>query len=187
MLNMTPNEMPATNTSSAPTIEDGVYPAVISLIADLGVQKNKIYESRGKADDDCTPDDYDIGHQLWFSFSLPTERYTAEYEGEEVTRDPVLGKGFKVSKSDKSNLVKMYTAVVKDGRSFGEMLGMPVTVTTGTTSGGKPKVVSIAAAMRGTSVADPINDLVLVSEDDWDNVDDLAIPDFLKTMIKERV
>ena len=188
MLNMTPNNIPSTGTSSTPVIETGVYPGVISMIVDLGIQKNKKFDSKDKPDEVCTNDDYDIAHQIWYSFTLPTERYTVEdSDGNEVERDAVVGTQYKVSKSDKANLIKMYKAVVKDGRTFGEMLGMPVTVTTGLTSGGKAKVANVAGPMRGTQVAPPLRDPMLVTEDDWDNVDDLDIPDFLKTMIKNRV
>ncbi len=188
MLNMTPSSMPSTGSSSAPVIETGVYPGVISLIADLGIQKNKKFDSKDKPDESCTDDDYDIGHQLWYSFTLPTERYLVEdADGEQVERDAVVGAQYKVSKSDKSNLIKMYKAVVKDGRTFGSMLGMAVTVTTGLTSGGKAKVVNVAGPMRGSQVAPPLREPLLVTEYDWVNVDDLEIPDFLKTMIKNRV
>lgn len=187
MLNMNPNDVPATSSSSAPVLEAGVYPGVISLIVDLGIQKNKKFDSQNKPDEQCTDADYDVGHFLWYSFALPTERYEAEYDDETVERDQIIGKQYKVSKSDKANLTIMYKAVVKDGRTFGEMVGMPVTVTSGITSGGKAKVVSIAGPMRGTNVADPIKPPMIVSDADWDNVDDLDIPDFLKEMIKNRV
>lgn len=188
MLNMTPNDMPSSpSSSSAPTLEAGVYPGVISLIMDLGIQKDKKYDSRMKDDDICTDDDYNIGHQLWFSFCLPTERYEVEQDGEVVERDMLIGKKFLLSKSDKSNLIKMYRAVVKDGRTFGQMIGMPVTVTTGLTSGGKAKVVSIAGPMRGTSVGEPLDPPMLVDEDKWNEVDSLNIPEFLKEMIHNRL
>ncbi len=192
MLNMTPNDVPATGSSSAPKIEDGVYPGLISMIVDLGVQKNKKFDSKDKPDEACTDADYDVGHMLWYSFCLPTERYEAEYEGETVERDQVIGKQYKVSKSDKSNLVKMYKAVVKDGRNFGEMLSMPVTITSGTTSGGKPRVDGVAGPMRGSSVGAPLREPILVTDADWEAIDNEAdnapdIPDFLKDMIKNRV
>jgi len=186
MLNVTPNEIPAEK-STTPVIESGTYHAIISLIVDLGMQKEKIFESKDKPDEACTEEDYKIGHQLWFSFTLPTERYEVEVDGEVFERDQVLGKQYKMSKSDKSNLIIMYKAVVKDGRNFGQMVGMPVTVTTGMTSGGNPKVMSVSSPMKGAVVAAPLVEPFIVDEGEWDNVDELKLPDFLKDMIKNRV
>lgn len=187
MLNLTPNEVPSTGTSSTPLLPAGVYPGVISLIADLGQQRDVKFDSQKKSADDLTDADYEQAHQLWFSFALPTERYEVEYDDETVLRDQVIGKMYKVSNSEKANLIKMYQAVVTDGRNFGEMIGMPVTVTTGMTSGNKPKVTGIAAPMRGMTVTDPVREPLLVTQNDWEGVDDLEIPEFIKDLIKNRV
>ena len=185
---MTPDTTPSTGSgSSTPVLEASTYPGIISLIVDLGVQKNKKFDSRAIPDEQCTDKDYDIAHFLWYSYTLPTERYESEYEGEISLRDQVVGEQLRVSSSDKAKLVQRYKAVVKDGRSYGEMLGMPVTVTTGLTSGGKAKVVGVSAPMRGMAVGEPLNPPLLVTDTDYDNVDNLQIPDFIKTMIKERM
>ncbi len=188
MLNMNPTTTPSSGSgSSAPVLEASTYPGLISLIVDLGVQKNKKFDSRLKDDADCTEDDYDIAHFLWYSYTLPTERYESEYEGELSLRDQVVGEQLRVSSSDKAKLVIRYKAIVKDGRNYGDMLGMPVTVQTGLTSGGKAKVTGVSAPMRGMDVGQPLREPLLVTDEDWDNVDNLELPDFLKNMIKERV
>ncbi len=186
MLNLSPNELPM-DKSTVEVVEAGVYPAVISLIVDLGIQKQKKFDSKDKPDDKCTQADWDVSRQIWYSFTLPTERFEVETDGEVVLRDQILGKMYKVSRSDKSNLMKMYKSVVKDGRSLGDMVGMPVTVTTGITSGGKARVDNVAPPMRGSSVDAPLNEPMVVSEAHWDTVDDLLLPEFIKEMIKNRV
>lgn len=188
MLNLNPNTTPSTGSgSSAPVLEAGTYPGVISLIVDLGVQKQKKFDSRMKSDDDCTEADYDTGHFLWYSYALPTERYESEYDGEVTQRDQVVGEQLRVSSSDKAKLVLRYKAIVKDGRSYGEMLGMPVTVTTGLTSGGKAKVMSVTAPMRGMAVGEPLRAPLLVTDADYDKLEDLELPPFIKEMIANRV
>lgn len=187
MLNITPNEVESTGSSDAPKIEDGSYPAVISLIVDLGVQRQKKFDSKDKPDEACTDADYDEGHQLWYSFCLPTERYTLEGDDGPYERDQIVGKQYKMSRSDKSNLVIMYKALVKDGRTFGEMIGMPCLVNTGTTSGGKTKVVSVNPPMRGMAVGEPLVAPKIVTDEDYDNIDNIDLPDFLKDMINNRV
>ena len=184
-MNVKPNDLPKA-ASNSPKVEAGVYPGLISLICDLGIQKDKKYDSRGKSDDACTDEDYEIAHKVWFSFTLPTERYEVENNGNTEVRDQVIGVKYTLSNNEKSNLMKMYKAVVKDNRTFGQMLGMPVTVTVGMTNTGNPKVTGVAGPMRGTTVAEPLREPMLVDEGDWDNVDDLDLPEFLKDMIKAR-
>ena len=189
MLNVNINTMQveaAPNTT--PMLEPGTYPAVISMIVELGKQRRQKFETLGRKESELTDRDFTTAQYIWVSYTLPTERYTMiSDEGEEYERDQVVGEQLKWSTHEKSNLVKRYTAICRDGRDFMDMIGMPVTVTTGLTSGGKPKVIGVSAPMKGTQVAAPLREPLMVQDNQWDQVDDIDMPEFIRKMIKERV
>ena len=187
MLNYKPSDVPAAKTD-IPAMEEGTYPAVISMIVDLGQQRNLKFDSRKVPEADRTDKDYQVQHKLWFSFAFPTERFELENdEGEITTHDQIKGKALTVSTDSRATLQQLYSAICKKGETYGEMLGMPVSITYGKNQAGNLGIIGISGPMKGTKVDAPLKPLVIVGEDSYDNLDDVEIPEFLKTMIKERV
>jgi len=162
-----------------PKLEAGTYPAIIDLLVDLGVQSVERFEEKGV---------FDERRRIWVGVCFPTETYTIEVDDEEVEYCQVVGKEENLTSGEKANLTKYFNAVCSGDDSIRDMLAKPCTVTVGITSGGKPKIAALSSPMKGTAIKMPKDrEPVLVEEGDWDNVDDLNIPDFLKEKIKNRV
>ena len=186
-LSLTPSQVKS-KSDSVVRMEAGVYPAVISSIIDLGVQRNIKYDSRKKPESSLTNDDYTEKHELWFSFSFPTERYTVTNdEGEEFEFDPIRGGRFNMSNNKKSKLQKMYTAVVKDGRSYGDMLGMGCTCTFEVNDNGNISLSAVTQPMKGSKLENPLIEPFVVGQDNYDQMEDLGVPEFLQNLVNSRI
>lgn len=180
MLNMRPEDVPSTSGNKAPEIDPGPYPAVITMIADLGVQRKKKFDA--KSEDDTVDE-----HQIWISYAFPTETFTFEDdEGNEVEREQIKGRSYKVSSDSRANLQKVYSAICKNGETYADMLGKTCTVVWGPNQNGTPSIQSVAAPMKGTKVEAKTNP-ILVTEDDYDNLEELGVPEFIRKIIASRV
>ena len=178
MLNMKPEDL-KTN-SDRPTLETGqTYPAMIDLIVDLGDQRSIKFG---------TKDEEEVCREIWIGVCFPTEVFTVETDDGELELCQVLGKQVKIKAGDRANITKIHKAVCKSGETIQDMLGKPCSVVTGLTSGNNLKIDALNGPIRGSSVKLPANrELTLITEDDWDNIDDAKLPDFIKGIVKRRV
>jgi len=178
MLNKSISEIPSEKVER-PKLEVGTYPGIVNLLVDLGEHEN---EKFGK------PGEFTRNRMIWMGVIFPTEAYDVELEDETVTRYQVLGKELKFSPNDKSNLVQYHRALCAKDSPVSDLLGAPGTFAVELTSGGNPKIAGVSKPMKGMSVKLPSDaTLTLISEDDWDNADDLDLPPFLIEKIKDRL
>lgn len=170
MLNGSVKDIPVG--SSAPDMEAGSFPARLVSLIDLGDQDGK----------------FGVKRQIVATFELPTEAYEDEESGE--TRARVLSAFYNVPKrySEKSDLVK-FSAVMTEGPDdqYADFLGRACTVSVSVKDDGKTRIDSVTKPMKGMDVAEPTRELMLVTEEAWDNLENVDIPDWIKEMIQKRV
>jgi hypothetical protein len=168
-------------------VEDGSYPARIVRILDLGEQ----YSTDFKTGEIKTYEDGNqvIQHKVWIDFEFPTEQI--EIDGEQRPR--WLGKEYTVSSHEKAALVGLLKAADPDGkktlngRNVKGLLGLPLMVTVGSTSGGKAKVGAVNRLMKGMTV-DNLANPTLFFDLDEKNVETFAtLPAWLQKRITDGV
>ena len=154
-------------------MEDGAYPARIVKITDLGIQESE-YEGVMKQQ-----------HKVFIDFEFPTEMIVI---GEEE-KPRWLGKEYVVSTHEKAAMTALMSAadpkgeVTAKGRNLKGLIGLPVMVTVGTTSGGKAKVAAVGRLMKGLSVPELVNPSVFFDLDGKDVEQFEKFPQWIKDKI----
>jgi len=168
-------------------VEDGAYPVRVVQLLDFGNQ----YATDYKTGEIKKYDDGNeiIQHKIWINFEFPTE--TIEIDGENKPR--WLGKEFTLSSHEKSALFSLLKAAdpkgaaTNNGRNPVGLLGLPVMVTVGSTSGGKAKIASVSAVPKGMQV-EALQNKEVFFDLDSDDVDTFeTLPDWMKKRITEGV
>lgn len=118
-------------------IGEGTFPARIAQIIDLGRQHDEYQGEKS------------IKNKLWITFEFPTE--TIKIEG--VDKPRWLSCEFTRSTNEKAKLYSVIKAANINAGSFTDLLGMPLLVGVGTTSGGKDKYTSAMPLPKGMEVA----------------------------------
>ena len=149
-------------------IGEGTFPARIVQIIDVGTQTDEWKGEKKHI------------NKLWITFELPTE--TIVVDGEEKPR--WLGSEFTKSTNEKARLTKVINACNKEASTFNDLLGKPLLVEVGTTSGGKDKWVGASQVPRGMGVAEAENKLVYFDIENPDTDILNSLPDFLVDKIK---
>lgn len=153
--------------------EDGSYPARFVQVIDLGVQPQEDYQT-GEAKEPKP--------RVLLTFEFPTERI--EVNGEDRPR--WYSKEYTISNHEKAGILKVVKSLDPSGKEMqlSKLLGKPCLITIGSTSTGKPKIVSIAPPMKGMEVGELENPPVAF---DFDNPDVglfNSLPDWLKEKIR---
>lgn len=165
--------------SERPPLEGGTYPAIINMLVDLGEQRELKFGSQSE---------YQINRMLWIGTIMPTEEYEVEFDGETFTRYQVLGKQVKFSANEKSNLAVIHRALCDADSPVSDLLGQQSAVVVGHTRTGNPKITNFGKPMKGMSVKLPEGEqLIMVDESQWDDIDNVDLPQFLIDKIKDRV
>lgn len=168
-------------------IDDGAFPARIVQLIDFGRQIETDYKTgEPKTYDDGNPM---VKRKVWINFEFPTE--LIEIEGEMKAR--WLGKEFSISAHEKSAMFSLLKAAdpkgtaTNKGRNAAGLLGLPVMVTVGSTSGGKAKVVSVSAVPKGMQVDGLQNPETLFDLDSDDVATFESLPNWMQERIKDGV
>jgi len=169
---MTIDSLPTSSGGEA--LEAAAYPARAVSIIDIGNQDGP----------------YGVKRQLIVQFELPTEQ-SEDDEGKPRARFLSYFVNVPESYGPKSKLFQLVEVMgLKKGETLADMLGKACSVDVGvyTKDGNdKNRINSVNKLSKGMDVAKPITTPLMVSEDDWDNVDDLGLQDWIVTLIKERV
>lgn len=165
-----------------PRIGEGTYMARVVNIIDLGKHVKTDYKTGQVVYKD---NEKVIEHRVFIQFELPSEKVVVD--GEERPR--WLAKEYNLSFFEKSALHGLIQAT-SYGRKFktlNEMLGQPLMVSIGTTSGGKDKVVGVAPMMKGMQVPELENPSKVFDMDDPDMEVWEKLPNFIKEKITESI
>lgn len=171
MLNGSITDLP---TNSQEALEPAMYPARLVSLVDIGSHDSP----------------WGLKRQIVATFELPTEQGETD-EGEPRAR--LLSAFFNVPDgyTPKAKLVQFVeTLQKKAGEPYGALLGRAcqIEVTEKQVDGKtQNRVGAVTKVGKGMDVADPISDLLLVSEDSWDNLDNLNVPNWIKEKIEARV
>jgi hypothetical protein len=167
-------------TKKFPPMETGVYPARIVQIIDLGRHK-KINLKTGEVE--VYPDGNEkIASEVRITYELPTE--TVEVDGEEKPR--WLGKDYTVSTHEKSGMYKILQATDPTVNDLSKLLGMPLMVEVGLTSGGNNKITNVSKLMKGMEVPELVNPSTVFDIDTWQEDVFNTLPPFVKEKIQAR-
>ena len=182
MLNTKLTDMPSPK-SDRPKLERGSYPGIINLLIDLGEQRGLKF---GQPD---VPANYETKRKLWIGIIFPTESYEVTTDdGDTFERYQVLGKEVTLSNNEKAKLVEYHKALCKPDSPVSALAGAPCLVAVDMTSNGNPKVGSLNPPMKGTAIKMPKGqEITVISEDDWDSIDDADLPPFLIDRVNKRV
>lgn len=154
-------------------LEEGTYVARVCRIIDLGIQQTEDLKT-GK------PNGW--RPKMSVSFELPTE--TIEVNGEDKPR--WLSKISTVSKHEKSFLFQLVKATglrIEKLKSINELLGQPLMVEVGLTSGGKNKIVSVSRLIKGMQVDELSQEPVAFDFDEPEEELLEKFPDFIKDLL----
>lgn len=161
--------------SSFENLEEGTYVARICRIIDLGsqlVEDIKTGKTKG------------YRPKVSISFELPTE--TIEIDGEDKPR--WLSKISVASSHEKSfvsQLVKACGMKFEDVNNINVLLGKPLMIEVGLTSGGKNKVTSVSKLIKGMKVDDLKQDPLFFDFDEPDKEVLKVLPEFIINMLTE--
>lgn len=168
-------------------IEEGSYPARIVQLVDFGNQYATDYKT-GEVKKYEDGNDV-IQHKIFINFEFPTE--TIEIDGE--TKPRWTGKEFTLSSHEKSALYSLLKAAdpkgtaTNNGRNAAGLLGLPVMVTVGSTSGGKAKITTISGVPKGMQV-DSLQNPEQFFDLDSDDIEAFEkLPDWMQKRITEGV
>lgn len=157
-------------------VEDGTYPARITQVVDFGVQPQTDWQ---------TGEPTDSKPRVMVTWEFPTSRIELENDEGTTSLPRWCSKEYTVSKSDKSNLMKLIGALAPKARSLDELINLPCMVQVGSTSGGNAKILAVLPPMSGVDVAELEKDSVFF---DFDHpIEDLfkALPEWQQRKIKE--
>ena len=151
--------------------EDGLYPARLTQVIELGVQPMEDYQT-GEAKDPKP--------RAILTFELPTE--TIEINGEDKPR--WYGKEYTLSSHELAGILKVMKALDASGATdLTEMVGKACTVQLGTTISGKAKIINVSPIMKGIAVP-PLSKAPLVFDLDDPSLDVFkGFPDWVKEKI----
>lgn len=130
-------------------VEDGTYPARIVQVIDLGIQPQTHHKTH-----EILPSK----PVVMITWEFPTSR--VEFENDEGTTSLPrwVSKEYTISRSDKSNLMKLVNALAPKAKDISELINLPCMVQIGSTSGGNAKVINVLPPMSGIEIADLEND-----------------------------
>ena len=137
-------------------VEDGTYPARVAQVVDFGVQPQTDYETGAEAESKPV---------VYITWEFPTSRIDLENDEGTTSLPRWQGKEYKVSKHEKSNLMKLVGALKPKLRSLDEFCNLPSMVQIGTTSGGNAKIAAVLPPMQGMEVPPLENDAVFFDFD----------------------
>lgn len=157
--------------SSNERIGEGTYPVRICQIIDLGLQED---EWKGETK---------IVEKIWITFEFPTEFITYEKDGEMVTKPRRLSGEFTKSTGEKARLTPVIKSTDPKAESFKDLLGLPLLVQVGTTSGGKDKYIGASPLPKGMTVAPLQNEVKYFDLEHPDDSVFNGLPEFLKEKI----
>ena len=137
-------------------VEDGTYPARVAQVVDFGVQPQTDYETGAEAESKPV---------VYITWEFPTSRIDLENDEGTTSLPRWQGKEYKVSKHEKSNLMKLVGALKPKLRSLDEFCNLPSMVQIGTTSGGNAKIAAVLPPMSGMEVPPLEHDAVFFDFD----------------------
>lgn len=137
-------------------VEDGTYPARVAQVVDFGVQPQTDYETGAEAESKPV---------VYITWEFPTSRIDLENDEGTTSLPRWQGKEYKVSKHEKSNLMKLVGALSPKLRSLDEFCNLPSMVQIGTTKGGNAKIANVLPPMSGMEVPPLENDAVFFDFD----------------------
>lgn len=153
--------------NSGPRLEEGTYMARLVHVIGLGEhEQNSQYPEKGDCD------------KILFTVELPTE--TMEINGEEKVR--LQSKQENMFLTEKANLVKLIKAAdpkfnyeKSDGYEMEQLVGKPLMVTIGSTSGDRAKITQFAGIMKGLAVPPQVSDSIFFDfyepdKGEWDKM-----------------
>lgn len=176
-----------------PRVEDGTYVALVTGITHLGYQLQTDYATQEVQKDKFGNDKY--SDRVNFSFVIPSESITIDLEeadedgNTQRTYQRYVYKEFAASMMAQSGLAKMLKAVDPKGEieDLAELLGRPVMVTIGSTSGGNAKVTAVAAMMKGMEAPEMPENVNVRSFDMDESEAEVfnALPEYFQNLIRE--
>jgi len=139
--------------TSIPRLGDGTYMARVASVVDFGVQKQTDWKTGAEIDPKPT---------VMITFQVPSESVEIEDSetGEKRTVPRFIGKEYTLSTFERSNLMKMVTAVAPGIQSLEELLNKSVMIQVGSTSTGNAKIKEVMACPKGMEVGDLTMDAV---------------------------
>ena len=137
-------------------VEDGTYPARIAQVVDFGIQPQTDWQ---------TGEPTDSKPRVMVTWEFPTSRIELENDEGTTSLPRWSSKEYTVSKSDKSNLMKLVGALAPKARGLDELINLPCMVQVGSTSGGNAKVLAVLPPMTGVDVAALENESVFFDFD----------------------
>lgn len=166
--------------SSVEPMEAGVYPARVVQIIDLGRQQKYNYKT-GEQElwDDGNPK---ISPEVRITFELPTE-----FVNDDPSKPRWMGKDYTVSTHQMAALTKLLQATDPTIKSLDKLIGLPLMVEVGMTSGGKNKVAGVSKLMKGMEVPELINPPVIFDVSSFDQEVYETLPPFVRDKIDNRV
>lgn len=137
-------------------IDEGTYPARVAQVVDFGIQPQTDYETGAEAESKPV---------VYITWEFPTSRIELENDEGTTSLPRWQGKEYKVSKHEKSNLMKLVGSLKPNLRSLDEFCNMPCMVQIGSTKPGNAKVANVLPPMQGMDVAPLENDAVFFDFD----------------------
>lgn len=157
-------------------VEDGTYPARIAQVVDFGIQPQTDYK---------TGEPTDSVPRVMVTWEFPTSRIELENDEGTQSLPRWCGKEYTISKSEKSNLMKLVAALAPKARSLDELCNLPAMVQVGSTSGGNAKVTNVLPPMKGMDVAPLEKDSVFFDFDHPNKEAFMSLPAWQRGKIKE--
>lgn len=166
-------------------VENGTYPARIVQLIMLGSQLQTDWQTQEAKEDEQGNLIYK--DEIWVTYEFPTERIKyKDDEGVEHDRPRWQSKTYVLSMHEKAAFRHLMDAVAPDGESLDELIGKTGIVTVGSTSGGKAKIKSVSALMKGMEVGEAENPLSIYDLDEPNEEVFNSLPDFLQEKIRNR-
>jgi ribosomal protein S11 len=165
-------------------VEDGVYPARIVQIIDLGTQVQTDWQS-GEPKVDKHGNVIEKP-EVWINYEFPTERISiTDEEGNETDRPRWQGARYVVSSHEKSKMFALMNACGLNPKgNVAELLGKAVSVQVASTSNGNAKIKGVTAMMKGMQVPELENEAKLFDLDSPDEGIFDSLPNFLQEAIQ---
>lgn len=158
-------------------IGEGLYPARVVGVVDVGVQKFTDYNENEV-----------VKPKLVIIFELPTETLEIEEAGEIIEKPRWVSKEFVISFHEKSGLTKILNGLGwKKGQDLDSLINKPCMVELGSTATGNDKLANVTKVPKGITVGDLYNEPLVFDMDDPDMRVFDRLPKWIKQKIKEAV
>jgi len=132
------------NRAKVERVEDGTYPARVCTIVDLGIQEQTDWK---------TQEPTEPKPRLLMTFEMPGELIEVEQGDGTVDQMPrLISKEYTQSNFERSNLMKLVTALKPKLKTLTELLDEPCLITVGSTVNANAKVTSVVKAPKGMPV-----------------------------------